>query len=85
MKEASESEVIELDDLGPEQWNEYVFERGWSDGCPRGVPTEAAGERFTATCRGDNEPFAPISPRRVIPTLRSLAANAVMAGCRPEY
>ena len=85
MKEASETEVIELDDLGPEQWNEYVFERGWSDGFPLVVPTEAAVERFTATCRGDNEPFAPISPRRVIPTLRSLAANAVMAGCRPEY
>lgn len=85
MKEAPEGEVIELEDLDSEQWNEYAAEHGWSDGLPLAVPTEAAVGRFVATCRGDNEPFQPISPRRVIPTLESLAANAVMAGCRPEY
>ena len=85
MKDAPGSEVIELDDLDPEQWNDYAAEHGWSDGFPQVVPTEAAVERFVATCRGNNEPFPPISPRRVIPTLGSLAANAVMAGCRPEY
>ncbi len=85
MIEAPESEVIELDDLDPEQWNSYAAERGWSDGFPLVAPTEAAVERFVATCRGDNEPVLPVSPRRVIPTLASLAANAVMAGCRPEY
>jgi hypothetical protein len=26
-----------------------------------------------------------MSPRRIVPTLRNIAANAVMAGCRPEY
>ncbi len=49
------------------------------------MPTEAAVERLVAVGRGDNAPLPPISPRQVIPTLRSLAANAVMAGCRPEY
>ena len=85
MIEAPESEVIELDNLDPEQWNSYAAEHGWSDGFPLVAPTEAAVERFVATCRGDNEPVLPISPRRVIPTMASLAANAVMAGCRPEY
>ncbi len=41
--------------------------------------------RFVETCRGDNEPFPPMSPRQVLPTLQTIAANAVMAGCRPEY
>ncbi len=41
--------------------------------------------RFVETCRGDNELFSPMSPRLVLPTLHNIAANAVMAGCRPEY
>lgn len=49
------------------------------------MPSENLVDHLVATCRGDNEPFAPMSPRRVVPTLRSLAANAVMAGCRAEY
>jgi hypothetical protein len=85
MSDAAESAVIELGDLDPEQWNDYAAEQGWSDGFPLIAPTEAAVERFTDTCRGDNEPFPPMSPRRVIPTLETLAANAVMAGCRAEY
>jgi len=48
-------------------------------------PTEPAVARFVEACRGDNESFSPISPRQVVPTLQSLAANAVMAGCKPEY
>ena len=81
----AESEVIEVGDLDEEQWNDFAREQGWSDGFPLVLPSEAAVERFTATCRGDNEPFPPVSPRRVVPTLRSLAANAVMAGCRADY
>ncbi len=85
MTDTFDAEVIELDDLGPGEWNDYAIERGWSDGFPLVAPTEDAVEQFIETCRGDNEPLPPMSPRRVIPTLRSLAANAVMAGCRPEY
>ncbi|MDP6707800.1 MAG: hypothetical protein QF893_15760 [Alphaproteobacteria bacterium] len=85
MSDAEQAEVIELDDLDPEAWNEYALAQGWSDGFPLLVPTEAAVERFVEVCRGDNEPFDPVSPRRVVPTMQSLAANAVMAGCRPEY
>ena len=85
MTDTIDAEVIELDDLDPGAWNDYAIERGWSDGFPLVAPTEDAVERFIETCRGDNEPLPPMSPRRVIPTLRSLAANAVMAGCRPEY
>ncbi len=85
MSKTTEAEVIDLDELDPAAWNDYAIDRGWSDGFPLVAPTEEAVERFVDTCRGDNEPIPPISPRRVVPTMHSLAANAVMAGCRPEY
>ena len=85
MKDTPETELIEIPELDGEGWNEYALDHGWSDGMPLSVPTEAAVEKFVAVCRGDNEPFAPVSPRQVVPTLHSLAANAVMAGCKPAY
>jgi len=85
MKDLSDSETVDIGDLDAEDWNEYAIAQGWSDGMPLAVPTEAAVARFVAVARGDNQPFPPISPRQVIPTLQSLAANAVMAGCKPAY
>lgn len=80
-------EFLDLGELGDDQekWNEYAEAQGWSDGFPLIMPTEAAVARFVDTVRGDNEPIPPISPRQVVPTKESLAANAVMAGCRPEF
>ena len=85
MSAATDSEVIDVGDLSPEAWTDFAIAQGWSDGFPLVMPTEEAVARFTAISRGDNETFAPISPRQVVPTLQSLAANAVMAGCKPEY
>ncbi len=85
MTDLTESEVIEVGDLDLDQWNDYATEQGWSDGFPVMLPTEEKVERMVEACRGDNEPFEPMSPRRVVPTLQSIASNAVMAGCRPEY
>lgn len=85
MADAADSEVLDIGALDPEAWAEYAAEQGWSDGLPLVPPTEAAVARFVEACRGDNEPFPPVSPRQVVPTLRSLAANAVMAGCKPEH
>lgn len=85
MTDLTESEVVEIGDLDPAQWNDYALEQGWGDGMPLMPPTEGAVARFVETCRGDNEPFPPMPPRRVIPTMDSIAANAVMAGCKAEY
>ena len=85
MTDLTESEVIEVGDLDAEQWNDFAEKQGWSDGMPLMVPTEEKVVAFVDTCRGDNEPFDPMPPRRVVPTLQSIAANAVMAGCKPEY
>jgi hypothetical protein len=85
MTDQTENEVIEVGDLDPAQWNEFAIAQGWSDGLPLIMPTESVVEQFVETCRGDNEPFPPMSPRQLIPTIRGIAANAVMAGCRAEY
>jgi len=85
MREYTECEVIEVGDLDPDDWNDYAIERGWSDGLPLVMPSEDAVDRFAAICRGDNEPFPSMPPRLVVPTIRAIAANAVMAGCRAEY
>ncbi len=81
----SENETTDIGDLDPGQWNDYAIEQGWSDGFPLVMPARDIVERFVETCRGDNSPFPPMSPRRLVPTLQAIAANAVMAGCRAEY
>jgi hypothetical protein len=86
MTDQLDAETLDIGDLAPDAFNDYAIAQGWSDGLPLVAPTEAAVERFVAAAgRVDNDTFQPISPRQVVPTLKSLAANAVMAGCRPEY
>ncbi len=80
-----DAEVLDIPDMDPDAWADYVEQQGWTDGLPLVPPTEAAVARMVEGARGDNEPVPPITPRLMTPTIRSLAANAVMAGCRPEY
>jgi hypothetical protein len=82
---APDTETIELGEMDPSAWSEYALAQRWSDGFPLVMPREEVVERFIDTVRGDNEPLPAMSPRRVIPTLQAMAANAVMAGCRAEY
>jgi len=66
--------------------NELVRSRGWSDGLPVVPPTAGRVEHMLAFCdRPWDEPVAKIAPRYGEATPLRLAANAVMAGCRPEY
>jgi hypothetical protein len=85
MTDTADGETVDIGDLDFEAWNEFAATQGWSDGLPMVPPVEAAVDRFVRAVKADNETFAPISPRQVVPTLQSLAANAVMAGCKPEY
>ena len=57
MTDLTESEVIEVGDLDPEQWNDYAEKQGWSDGMPLMVPTEKKVAAFGSNLHGDNEPF----------------------------
>ena len=69
-----------------EAFNELCHERGWTDGLPVIPPTEERVERMLAYCdRPYDQPVSMIPPRYGAATPLRLAANAVMAGCRPEY
>ncbi|MGZ5261471.1 MAG: hypothetical protein ACXWC0_27965, partial [Burkholderiales bacterium] len=65
---------------------ELCRERGWGDGLPIVPPTAQRVEKMLTYCdRPWDEPIAAIPPRNGAATPLRLAANAVMAGCRPEY
>ncbi|MDO8673252.1 MAG: UGSC family (seleno)protein, partial [Dehalococcoidia bacterium] len=65
---------------------EEVYERGWTDGLPI-IP--ATRERVRAfvdyTGRQPGEIVGEIPPDNKVATIETVAINAVMAGCRPEY
>src|SRR3954454_22325949 len=77
--------AIEPDD-DFEAVNALYLERGWGDGLPIVPPTAQRVEQMLAYCdRPFDEPIAKMAPRYGEATPLRLAANAVMAGCRPEY
>lgn len=81
----AEPEIIDLGDADADAFNDHALARGWGDGLPLVPPTEARVEAMLAAAADEPGDFAAMPPRQVFPTLRTIAANAVMAGCRPEY
>jgi hypothetical protein len=72
------------DDL--EEANEVCRARGWTDGLPIIPPTEERVLRMLGYCdRPWDAAIAKLPPRWGEVTPLRIAANAVMAGCRPEY
>ena len=70
----------------PAKLFQWVVDKGWSDGLPVLPPTTAAVERMVAA--GNQRPdhiIGVIPPLNGVATIEKLAANAVMAGCLPEY
>ena len=66
--------------------NQYFYEHELADGLPIVPPTIERVERMLAYCdRAWDTPIAKMAPRYGEATPLKLAANAVMAGCRPEY
>ncbi len=62
-----------------------VYERhGWGDGLPLEAPTPERVREMMAGADPD-EPIAVLPPRDGIATRRTIAINAVLAGCRPEH
>ena len=77
--------MVECDD-DPEAVYEFLCAKGWSDGLPVIPPTPERVERMLAYCDRDfDQPVAKIPPRFGAATPIRVAANAVMAGCKPEY
>jgi hypothetical protein len=65
---------------------QYFINRGWSDGLPVLPPTEASiNEMIVRAGLEKQEVLGIIPPLNGIATAEKIAANAVMAGCLPEY
>ena len=65
---------------------EDYFERGWTDGLPIVAPTPEKVAAFLAAAGLDAaDVVGEVPTREVVVTAEQAAANAVMAGCRPEY
>ena len=65
---------------------EQAYERGWTDGLPIVPATPAAVQQFVAASgRAADEVIGLMPPRKGRATVETLAVNAVMAGCRPDY
>ena len=67
--------------------NDRFYEEGWTDGLPVVPPTP---QRVAALLAGmpahdPDELIGAVPPKFGHATLRQVAINAVMAGCRPEY
>ena len=66
--------------------NELFQANGWTDGLPIVPPTERrVHELLKQTARDPREVVGILPPRQGEATIEKIAANAVMAGCRPEY
>jgi hypothetical protein len=77
--------MVECDD-DPEAVFELLCAKGWSDGLPVIPPTPERVERMLSYCDRDfDQPVVKIPPRFGAATPIRVAANAVMAGCKPEH
>jgi hypothetical protein len=65
---------------------EFCYRQGWTDGLPVIPPTEERVATFLAHLeRGRDEILGMVPERRRRVTVEQVLANAVMAGCLPEY
>ena len=84
--------MSEHTDTTTAQWDnvfeavERCYELGWTDGLPVVPPTAARVAEFLAAAGRDGaEIVGELPERRRRITAEKVAANAVLAGCRPEY
>ena len=70
----------------PSAMFEAIMRRGWSDGLPVLPPTPTAVDAMLRTSRMQPDyVLGIVPPLNGIAAVKKIAANAVMAGCLPEY
>ncbi|MBI2867770.1 MAG: hypothetical protein HYX97_05490 [Chloroflexi bacterium] len=70
----------------PQQFQEYCYRKGWTDGLPIVPPTtDAVGAMLAAVHRKPDDVVAYLEPHGGAATVEKIAINATMAGCLPEY
>jgi len=71
---------------GPAEMFSFFYDRGWTDGLPVLPPTFAAVQTMVAAGgKKADAVLGVIPPLNGVATVEKIAANAVMAGCLPEY
>ena len=67
--------------------NDYFYEKGWTDGLPIVPPTQTRVSAMLTGMPGRDaeELISVVPPKMGRATLRQIAVNAVMAGCKPAY
>ncbi len=81
----AEERTIEIP-ADPALMFQYFINRGWSDGLPPLAPTRSAVDAMIAGSGMEKDAvLGVIPPLNGIATVEKIAANAVMAGCLPEY
>jgi hypothetical protein len=67
-------------------FQEDYLKRGWGDGFPLVIPTEArVKEMLRGTSHSPDEVVCTLEPGNTLATIEKIAINSVMAGCKPEY
>jgi hypothetical protein len=76
----------------PDSWESFAetieefYRKGWTDGLPVVPPTPDLVQRMVERSgRDPRDLLGPVPPRMGLATVETVAANAVMAGCLPEY
>jgi hypothetical protein len=85
----TESRFIELEDSW-EAVNEWFLEHDLTDGLPIVPPTQPRVDAMTRYVERElgwkrDDAIGTLAPKQGAATVEKIAANAVMAGCRPEY
>ncbi len=69
-----------------EDFPEFAYEQGWTDGLPVFPPTRKAVQAMLDYVgRDPGEVLGTVFPGDGEATIENIAANCAMAGCRPEY
>ena len=81
-----EAEMIACAD-SLDEINDHFYQQGWTDGLPIVPPTPDRVDRLLTgmAWRDPDALITVIPPAMGEATLRKIAVNAVMAGCKPEY
>ena len=79
--------ILDDGDDALDRINDYFYEQGWTDGLPIVPPTPERVDRMLAgmPAHDADELIGAVPPKFGHATLRQVAVNAVMAGCKPEY
>jgi len=81
---AQKAEVHRLESA--DEFTEFVYEHGWTDGLPVFPPTrKVVGEMLEYLRRDPEEVLGTIFPADGEATIENIVANCAMAGCLPQY